>query len=92
MRLAGIEKGGFYPFPNYIVEAVGVAALPGSSRRRRAHARYCSIPAPAKAKSPAFWAGCSTAKPGAVSSSPIAPRKPLPAWTSATAPPGKAAL
>jgi hypothetical protein len=31
MRLAGIEKGGFYPFPNYIVEAVGVAALPGSS-------------------------------------------------------------
>ena len=56
MRLAGIEKGGFYPYPPQWPKP----RLPGSSRFQRAHVGDCSTPPRVKVKSPANWASCST--------------------------------
>jgi hypothetical protein len=59
MRLAGFEKGGFYPYPNHVVEEVSAAALTGSFRFHQEHAVAFSTPARVMAKSPVSWESCS---------------------------------
>jgi len=58
MRLAGIEKGGYYPYPPHMAEAVAswFIPLPAGTGGR------LLVLAAAKAKLPASWAGCSTAR------------------------------
>ena len=56
MRLAGIEKAGYFPYLAHMAEDVSAAALPGLSRLQRAHVGGYSTLAPVKVNSPASWA------------------------------------
>jgi hypothetical protein len=87
MRLAGIEKGGFYPYPSHIAEATAswFNPLPAGTRGRLLD------PCAGEGENSSLLGKLLNCETWAASCSPTEQSKPLPVWPGATAPPGKAA-